>query len=234
MSVKSNIMVGAVVLAMASSASLALADAGKINVDTSARGTTLQAEAVAHVSMAQDLIAYGDANKDAMSLIVAAGILKANPTHALDAKKATEGEAAKSGKKSSAEADNSVASVLIRAKKYAAGRKDLIAMANDVASSSSRGRIQGPGDHRDRVSSHHTDVYKLTYRGGESAIFGIRGDGDTDLDFYVYDENDHLITSDTDSTDIAVLRWHPKWTGKFTIKIKNRGNVFNRYRFVTN
>ena len=60
------------------------------------------------------------------------------------------------------------------------------------------------------------------------------GDGDTDLDLYVYDENGNLIDKDVDYSDDCVVSFVPKWTGVFTIKIMNRGNVYNNYIMRTN
>ena len=52
-----------------------------------------------------------------------------------------------------------------------------------------RGRTRGPARHTDVVSARGTDIYNLTFQGGESAVLSVLGDGDTDLDLYVYDEN---------------------------------------------
>ena len=60
------------------------------------------------------------------------------------------------------------------------------------------------------------------------------GDGDTDLDLYIYDQNGNQIASDTDYTDQCVCRWVPSWTGAFTIRIVNRGAVYNEFAIATN
>jgi hypothetical protein len=83
----------------------------------------------------------------------------------------------------------------------------------------------------DRVEPRTTDTYRnIKLRADEVTIVKVRGDGDTDLDLYVYDQNDNLIAKDTDYTDQCVVRLTPKWTGGFTIKIVNRGRVYNKYR----
>ena len=92
----------------------------------------------------------------------------------------------------------------------------------------------GPTVHDDYVKANTTDIYNITFRGGEYARVTVNGDGDTDLDLYVYDENGNLIDSDTDRTDYCICTFTPKWTGVFKIKIKNLGNVYNRYRLTTN
>ena len=81
----------------------------------------------------------------------------------------------------------------------------------------------------DIVDAYSTDTYVQRFYAGESVWIRVRGDGDTDLDLYVYDENGNLIDSDTDTDDKCLCIFTPKWTGRFTIKVKNLGNVYNRY-----
>jgi hypothetical protein len=80
-----------------------------------------------------------------------------------------------------------------------------------------------------RVDAFSTDVFHVVFYGGEDAVVVVDGDGDTDLDLYVYDENGHLIGSDTDATDYCVVRFHPRWTGPFRIEVRNLGSVYNVY-----
>ncbi len=81
----------------------------------------------------------------------------------------------------------------------------------------------------ERVEAHSTDRYVQRFYAGESVYIYVNGDGDTDLDLYVYDENGNLLDSDTDRGDTCLCSFTPKWTGRFTIKVKNLGNVYNRY-----
>lgn len=92
----------------------------------------------------------------------------------------------------------------------------------------------GPKATNETVLSGETDSYVITFNGGELARIAVKGDGDTDLDLYVYDENGNLIASDTDNTDCCLVSWTPRWTGKFTVRVVNRGNVYNNYRIATN
>ncbi len=79
------------------------------------------------------------------------------------------------------------------------------------------------------VSAHTTDEFTARFYGGESAAVTVSGDYDTDLDLYLYDENGNLIAKDDDNTDQCVVRFRPNWTGPFTIRIVNRGSVYNHY-----
>lgn len=83
------------------------------------------------------------------------------------------------------------------------------------------------------VLANSTDIYEVKFKSGETATVLVIGDGDTDLDLYIYDENDNLIEADLDDSDTMICTWTPKWTGTFTIKIKNLGSVKNYYTMWT-
>ncbi len=80
-----------------------------------------------------------------------------------------------------------------------------------------------------RVAAYSTDSFYVTFRGYEDAAVVISGDGDTDLDLFVYDANGNLIGSDTDGSDDCVVRFMPFWTGTFRIEVRNLGCVYNQY-----
>jgi hypothetical protein len=91
-----------------------------------------------------------------------------------------------------------------------------------------------PVAHTDVVNARHTDVYHMTFRAGETAAIRVIGDGSTDLDLYVYDENGNLIACDNDLSDNCVVVFTPRWSGTFRIEVVNRGGVWNRYFMETN
>ena len=82
----------------------------------------------------------------------------------------------------------------------------------------------------DRVEAESSDRYTQTFYSGESVVICVKGDGDTDLDLYIYDSNGNLVTSDTDSGDFCLCAFTPRRTQRYTIKIKNWGRVYNRYQ----
>ena len=89
--------------------------------------------------------------------------------------------------------------------------------------------VNGPIYHRDLVLAGHTDTYRVVLRAGETTRIEVIGDGDTDLDLYLVDENGNRVDSDTDYTDDCIASVTPRWTGVFYVKIVNRGSVYNRY-----
>ena len=70
----------------------------------------------------------------------------------------------------------------------------------------------------------------MVFNGGQLAEVGIAGDGGSDLDLLVFDENDHLVCRSASSTDREYCRWWPRWTGPFRIEIQNLGAAANLYR----
>ncbi len=185
--------------------------------------------AVQTIATAHSLVRYGDANKDALALITAARMLKQTGSQPSDAKREGAVTAERKGGEPKFEAD----AVLTRAKTYANGRADLVALIEDVSKGGARGAVGGPRQWRSMVSGGVTDVYRVTFRGGEPAGVAVSGDGDSDLDLYVHDENGNLICKDDDRTDDMICRWRPAWTGVFTIRIKNRG-IANEYVAIHN
>jgi hypothetical protein len=92
----------------------------------------------------------------------------------------------------------------------------------------------GPQSNSFRLSARSYRTFTVRFVAGEVAEVALRGDGDTDLDLFVYDELGNLIAADEDNTDFCVVRWVPKWTGRFTIKVVNHGFVYNDFRIATN
>lgn len=87
---------------------------------------------------------------------------------------------------------------------------------------------------KSRIKAETTVSYTLSFTGGTKAKVFLRGDGDTDLDLYVYDMNHKLIGKDIDSCASCIVTWIPKRTGKFIIKVRNRGRVYNNYELMVN
>ena len=80
-----------------------------------------------------------------------------------------------------------------------------------------------------RVQAGSTDAWNMTLPADVLSILQLRGDGDTDLDLYLYDENGNLIDFDESLDDRGVVSVTPYWTGKFVVRIVNRGYVYNDY-----
>lgn len=133
------------------------------------------------------------------------------------------------------EGTKTTASLYEKATELAGTNEQLLALIDASSDERAKGRTSGAVEsHYSRVLARDTDIYRISFSGGRSAEVSVVGDGDTDLDLYVYDENGNLICSDTDYTDVTYCSWRPSWTGPFRIEIRNLGNVYNAYRLATN
>jgi len=73
----------------------------------------------------------------------------------------------------------------------------------------------------DSLNDDAEDSFTLTLTGNrEYAIVGACDNDCSDIDFWLYDENDNLIDSDTSTDDIPMVRVTPRWTGTFRIRVK--------------
>ncbi len=188
---------------------------------------------VALNTLALQLSAYGVATKDPVALALAAKMMKeVGKGHPGPVPASHTGS--KTGAKPAEAGLTTPEAVLAEARKLAHGNKTQLAMIDSVASSQVKGREGGPADHYDQVLAGGTDSYPAIFMAHDAAEIGISGDHSTDLDLYVYDENNNLICSSASAGDTEYCNWTPRWTGAFTVKVVNRGNVANNYEIITN
>ncbi len=88
----------------------------------------------------------------------------------------------------------------------------------------------GGGFYREgRVWSYSTDRWEPWAPAGYHRLV-VRGDGDTDLDCYVYDRFGRLLGADADGTDYCIVRFRNPTAGTVQIVIRNLGSVYNDYQ----
>lgn len=194
-------------------------------------------ESLAAVKLANQILRYGYENRSTLALLDALQIFSENPTQALNATKQGEAvdETKTEGKKAAVHFDYET--VLADAKTFADGDPNLLALIDNIdaeAKGAQRGNINGPSRDYYAVNGNSYLDYTASFVANQLAEILLSGDGDTDLDLYVYDSNGNLIASDTDYSDDCYVRWVPKWTGRYTIRIVNRGPVYNRFVILTN
>jgi hypothetical protein len=189
------------------------------------------------IQTANNLAKYGYSSFSASALITAAEILVKVQTQALGADPAPAGSGGTDGETKTGKPEFTPANLLADAKKYAAGDATLLAWAAKVEGTigrQTRGALGGPREGWYSVKARSTDTFQLAFTTNRLAEIVVSGDGDTDLDLYVYDANGNLIAYDEDYSDDCYVSWVPAWTGAFTIQIVNRGRVHNRYVIATN
>ena len=200
--------------------------------------TAQASQELSAIRTATALAKYGYEVESASALIEAANILVSTPSQALEAE-------TEQGTENANEVEKAAKAQLTPAQLIADARNltedaHLLAMADNVTAKlnaqeeGTRGAMGGPKYAYGTVYARSYTYYDAKFWANEIAEVVVSGDGDTDLDLYVYDENGNLIASDTDYTDDCYVRFAPRWTGLFRIKIVNRGGVYNNYAIVTN
>lgn len=97
------------------------------------------------------------------------------------------------------------------------------------------GHLGGPrAAYGEIVHARSSVQYHTTFVGSYLAEVAVVGNGDTDLDLYIYDEFGNLIVADTLPGDVCYVSWVPRWTGSFTVVVMNRGPVYNEFSIQTN
>ncbi len=221
---------------------VAAAQAQQANQDKN--GTVRPGGAVAANQVALQLANYGREHKSALALLTAAQILLDAPSHPglAEVKPAEQAPSGPPTAQAPAKPEKKAPSVdpatLVKeAQALAANDPSLQPMFKQIQSrltEKQRGDVTGPNRRVDRILAGYTNTYTITFEGGKLAECLISGDGDTDLDLYVYDANNNLITSSTSYGDDEYVAFVPYRTSTFRIVVKNLGRVYNDYLFITN
>lgn len=207
-----------------------------------ATGESERSEQIRALSLTADLLDYGQESKDPYILISAARILIDNPVDIVTSERVVVGDHTKDSPegivkaKSTTAIDLDVEVILNKAKEYAAGNEELLSLIEGLSSSAKSRGYAGSGyiNGTWRIDAYSSREFKWTFMGKEEAELLFNGDNDTDLDFYIYDSEGELLTSDTGKTDNAHFKWVPPYTKEYTFRVVNHGNVYNDVRILSN
>jgi hypothetical protein len=188
-------------------------------------------EAASALAMADELAAYGNSRLDPLALIVAAKIKKENSLAEREGSVETQGAA--EGIEQVAKPGTTPDELLARALELGGGRQDVLALVDDVRALSARGDIQGAGCYSEIADGGHTVTHVITYTPGSNWV-SLSGDGDTDLDLYVFSGDGRLICEGVGYSDRERCSWNQRQTGSLRVSVQNLGSVWNRYRLCTN
>ncbi|MEM8740900.1 MAG: hypothetical protein AAGE13_05320 [Pseudomonadota bacterium] len=78
------------------------------------------------------------------------------------------------------------------------------------------------------------DPQSLVFRGQELAEIHVTGDGRSDLDLIVRDENGYEVCRSEEPKDAEYCAWTPRVTGVFVIELINRGSEAVSFKVSTN
>ncbi len=205
-------------------------DKTKANVDTAATGTK---GAVATFAMAQDLYALGVENKDALTVLTAAKLAGSVDLKEVERKVETKGEEV-AGEEDGVDAPIDAKTMLATAKELAGEDEVLAGLIADAETEGTRGRIGGASSSLSRLPGGRTDTWEVPFYGQSYAELAVVGDGDSNLDVLVTDENGNTICYDVSWTDKVYCDFVPSWNGYFYVTVQNNGRKRNSYYLVTN
>ena len=183
------------------------------------------------MSLASRLVNYGYQTKTALPLIQAVKIYQdLNVVEATDGKEPVtkqDGQI-KDGISKADQPVRNEAQLLKDAATFANGDKTLLALIKECENIK-RSPVGGTILRYFRIPARSYQDWVVTLYGGQSTGIVVSGDGTTDLDIYLYDQNGRLIGSDTSYGDDCFLGVDVYITSNFTIRVKNLGYVYNDY-----
>jgi hypothetical protein len=200
-----------------------------------------QAQAVQDLSLARRLAEYGNRNQSAIALALSAQILMNTPTQPVqgqpEAEAAQPPQGAAAGQKEDRPAEQLEAANLLAQAEGMAGDNAQVRALIEQLKSRAEGAPRGAAALADagyyRVPAYTTNIHRLNWETGEVGQVCIDGDNDTDLDLYVFGAAG-LIISSRGPWDDECVEWYVRGGGQFRIEVRNLGDVYNDYYFVTN
>lgn len=231
-------------------ASFVFGQDGKVNSGDAPEEKTPDAGAIHNAALGYELVLLGDKNKSSTMLLAAAELLGGMKQS--DRESALKKEASEAEGKGKSTHDMSFGAILDRAVEYATNKSKGLIQSQVDELRSGKGLVWEQGKYKESVNIGGVtykildhDVIKpgqsFTYRdlkfeGKKPASIVVIGDGDGDLDLWIYDGggNKNLIDKDTDGTSRCVTKWNPKWTGPFTARVKNVGRITEEYMIIAN
>ncbi|MDJ0714503.1 MAG: hypothetical protein QNJ54_09810 [Prochloraceae cyanobacterium] len=188
------------------------------------------------------LVAFGRKHNSPLALVTAAQILLETPLEQLEVEK-TEEEPLPGDPPHQTQVTKRKESIqiydpkvlLAEARTMAGEDRNILGAISQLEKrGATRGAIPPYQYYVGPVSAYSSLTFSIVFERNQVAYVYVIGDGDTDLDCFVYDLNGNLITSDTSFADVCELAWIPYRTVEFDIVIKNYGSVYNEFVLTTN
>jgi hypothetical protein len=126
------------------------------------------------------------------------------------------------------------AEMFAKATELAGDDAALVEIIADAAAETSRGRIGGAVSWLSKLNAGKMDIWEVPFYGNSYAEIAVVGDGDSNLDMVLTDENGNVICYDTSRSDQVYCDFVPAWDGYFYVAVENTGGSRNSYYLLTN
>ena len=187
--------------------------------------------AIENIMLARQLMVYGYDHNDPLSLLMSARLFLEWPPQSL----ITEGTSIKSGVEvQKVNVPFDVTAMLNDAVKFSGGDESIQKMADEIAAGSSKGAKKGPMYGEYVLSGQEYITFEVKFTGNEVAIVGAAGDGNADIDLYIYTKDGILVVADDSESYECLVMWFPEKTANFLIKVVNRGMNSTRFGIAAN
>lgn len=101
-----------------------------------------------------------------------------------------------------------------------------------VTSIASADPLRGDITDRDVLFPGGEITYKIAVEGGRAMTrFKVEGDGDSDIDCFVYDSDGDLVERDITSSSSCSIDVQPRYISTYIIKVRNVGDDVSAYTF---
>ena len=184
--------------------------------------------------MAVKLEYYGYEYKSASALIAAAEILIKNRIVDLNPSNTAINKIEEETKNA-----EHINTMLNKARMFANGDKQLIAMADKIESGvfvlqASRGVIGGARVGNHQLAPNGTNSFWVMFKAKELAEVSVIGTGNNVIKLHVYDEKGSLIKKDIKYKAECYVNWEPQIRSAYKIEIKNNSDQEINYSITTN
>jgi len=82
------------------------------------------------------------------------------------------------------------------------------------------------------ISGYSSEYFYYNAQPGEAFDIIISGDGDSDLDLYVRGPGDNVVCRSIGVTDDEFCHVYSRFGGRYSVQVKNRGDLPNLYSLV--
>ena len=80
-----------------------------------------------------------------------------------------------------------------------------------------------------RAEANSSNTHRMRVRRGQNVRVVVEGEGDTNLDLFVYDPYGVEVSRDTRPDDSCVAYFRANAGGLYTMRVTNLGDVWNQY-----
>ena len=185
---------------------------------------------VARMVLAHQLYSLGTANKDPLTVLNAARLATSVTLTDTARPHETAGDAAKT----TAANPITPAEMFAKATTLAAENEALLDLIDASRREASFTPLTNVVSSKSSFAGEETDTWPVAFFGASLAEVAILGDGTSNLDLKISDENGNPVCQDIGPSDTAYCSFFPAQNGTFLITVSNAGPASNSYLLLTN